>query len=106
VAEADTCRAYIIPSLHAAGWEDDSIVEQLVLTPGRIVPVAYLNGLQAQVAEVGVLQEASAQELRLRTRMPSIFDEAFKCEIVGRGTGCRPHPACTLKGRKGEGWGE
>ncbi len=39
MTEADTCRAYIVPKLHAAGWEDDAIVEQLVLTPGRIVPV-------------------------------------------------------------------
>src|SRR5512137_1612705 len=39
MTEADTCRAYIVPNLHAAGWEDDAIVEQLVLTPGRIVPV-------------------------------------------------------------------
>jgi type I restriction enzyme, R subunit len=37
--EADTCRTYILPKLHTAGWEDDYITEQLVLTPGRIVPV-------------------------------------------------------------------
>ena len=37
--EADTCRTYILPKLHNAGWEDDSICEQLVLTPGRIVPL-------------------------------------------------------------------
>ena len=37
--EADTCRTYILPSLHASGWEDDYISEQLVLTPGRIVPL-------------------------------------------------------------------
>src|SRR3990172_6239127 len=37
--EADTCRTYILPKLHAAGWEDDTISEQLVLTPGRIVPL-------------------------------------------------------------------
>src|SRR5512133_3931214 len=36
--EADTCRTYIAPALHAAGWEDDCISEQYVLTPGRIVP--------------------------------------------------------------------
>lgn len=36
--EADTCRTYVLPKLHAAGWEDDFIAEQLVLTPGRIVP--------------------------------------------------------------------
>ena len=37
--EADTCRQYILPKLKAAGWDDDFIVEQLVLTPGRIVPL-------------------------------------------------------------------
>jgi type I restriction enzyme R subunit len=39
MTEADTCRTYIVPALHAAGWEDDYIREQLVLTPGRIVPL-------------------------------------------------------------------
>jgi type I restriction enzyme R subunit len=37
--EADTCRTYILPNLKSAGWEDDAITEQYVLTPGRIVPV-------------------------------------------------------------------
>jgi type I restriction enzyme, R subunit len=37
--EADTCRKFIVPKLKAADWEDDFITEQLVLTPGRIVPV-------------------------------------------------------------------
>jgi len=37
--EADTCRTYILPKLKAANWEDDSILEQYVLTPGRIVPL-------------------------------------------------------------------
>ncbi len=37
--EADTCRTYIVPKLHAAGWEDDFIAEQRVITPGRIVPL-------------------------------------------------------------------
>ena len=37
--EADTCRTYVIPKLKSAGWEDDRITEQLVLTPGRIVPI-------------------------------------------------------------------
>lgn len=37
--EADTCRTYILPKLKASGWEDDFITEQLVLTPGRIVPI-------------------------------------------------------------------
>jgi len=39
MTEADTCRTYILPNLKTAGWEDDAILEQYVLTPGRIVPV-------------------------------------------------------------------
>jgi type I restriction enzyme, R subunit len=39
MTEADTCRTYILPKLYAAGWEDEYISEQLVLTPGRIVPL-------------------------------------------------------------------
>jgi len=37
--EADTCRTYVMPKLKSAGWEDDFIAEQMVLTPGRIVPI-------------------------------------------------------------------
>ena len=37
--EADTCRTYIVPKLHASGWEDEYIAEQMVLTRGRIVPI-------------------------------------------------------------------
>lgn len=39
MSEADTCRTYIVPKLHAAGWEDDHIAEQRVIAPGRIVPL-------------------------------------------------------------------
>jgi type I restriction enzyme R subunit len=37
--EADTCRTYVLPKLKSAGWEDETITEQLVLTPGKIVPI-------------------------------------------------------------------
>ena len=37
--EADTCRIYVLPKLKSAGWEDEYITEQMVLTPGRIVPI-------------------------------------------------------------------
>jgi hypothetical protein len=30
--EADTCWTYIVPNLKSAGWEDETISEQLVLT--------------------------------------------------------------------------
>jgi type I restriction enzyme R subunit len=39
ITEADTCRTYIVPKLHTAGWEDDFIAEQRVIAPGRIVPL-------------------------------------------------------------------
>ncbi len=39
MTEADTCRTYIVPKLHAAGWGDDLIAEQRVIAPGRIVPL-------------------------------------------------------------------
>ena len=38
--EADTCRTYVLPKLKSAGWEDEYISEQMVLTPGRIVPIS------------------------------------------------------------------
>ncbi|MBI5944192.1 MAG: DEAD/DEAH box helicase family protein [Chloroflexi bacterium] len=37
--EADTCRTYIVPKLSTAGWGDEYISEQMVLTRGRIVPI-------------------------------------------------------------------
>jgi type I restriction enzyme, R subunit len=37
--EADTCRTYILPKLATAQWDEDAIAEQMVLTPGRIVPL-------------------------------------------------------------------
>ncbi len=32
--EADICRTYVLPKLKSAGWEDDFISEQMVLTAG------------------------------------------------------------------------
>jgi type I restriction enzyme R subunit len=39
VTEADTCRIYVLPKLHTAGWSDDQIAEQRTFTDGRIVVV-------------------------------------------------------------------
>lgn len=36
--ELDTCREYILPALHRAGWKDEQVVEQRYFTDGRIVP--------------------------------------------------------------------
>jgi type I restriction enzyme, R subunit len=39
MSEVDTCRQYITPKLHQAGWQDtDQIREQVTFTHGRIVP--------------------------------------------------------------------
>ena len=32
--EADTCRKYVVPKLHSAGWDDDQIREQVTFTDG------------------------------------------------------------------------
>lgn len=37
--EADTCRKYVVPKLHAAGWDDERILEQRTFTAGRIMTV-------------------------------------------------------------------
>jgi len=39
MSEADTCRAFVLPKLYAAGWTDDQIAEQRTLTAGRIMVV-------------------------------------------------------------------
>lgn len=36
--ESDTCRDYVVPRLHAAGWTEDQIVQQHPVTHGRIIP--------------------------------------------------------------------
>jgi len=35
--EADTCRKFVLPTLYAAGWNDEQIIEQRAFTDGRIV---------------------------------------------------------------------
>lgn len=35
--EEDTCRDYVLPALHAAGWSSDQIIEQFPITDGRII---------------------------------------------------------------------
>ena len=34
--EAETCRDYVLPRRHAAGWSPDQIIEQYPITDGRI----------------------------------------------------------------------
>jgi type I restriction enzyme R subunit len=37
--EAETCRDYVVPRLHDAGWSADQIIEQYPITDGRILVV-------------------------------------------------------------------
>ena len=39
ITEADTCRKYVLPKLHIAGWNDDQIIEQKYFTDGRIIVI-------------------------------------------------------------------
>ncbi len=69
--EADTCRTYIVPKLKSAGWEDETITEQLVLTPGRIVPIGDRHtrkeGLRLyRVSSTGEGQRAAGVAVRER----------------------------------------
>ena len=41
--EADTCRTYVVPNLKTARWDDDYIVEQILLTPGRELRLRTLS---------------------------------------------------------------
>jgi hypothetical protein len=88
--EADTCRTYVLPKLKSAGWEDEHITEQMVLTPGRIV--AYPNSVPLSrdlrqawlVSRKGMislreLQSATGDELS--ALLPSVVDKAFKGEL-------------------------
>lgn len=38
MTEADTCRTFVVPKLHTAGWTDEQIREQVAFTDGRIIP--------------------------------------------------------------------
>ena len=75
--EADTCRICVLPKLKSAGWEDEYITEQMVLTPGRIV--AYLDSVQARLASLRELQSQTGEELV--ALLPSVLDRAFKGEL-------------------------
>ena len=82
--EADTCRTYIVPNLHAAGWNDDFITEQMVLTRGRIVS-SYLDSLPL-ARDLRQVRLMSHKGMILQSRMgeelgallPSVLDKAFK----------------------------
>ncbi len=39
ITEADTCRMYVLPLLHEAGWTDEQIAEQRTFADGRVVVV-------------------------------------------------------------------
>jgi hypothetical protein len=81
MTEADTCRTYVLPKLNSADWEDDYITEQMVLTPGRIVPIGdrhtrreglHLDGLPP----IGVLRDQWAKVNAARELQSAAADTA------------------------------
>ena len=70
--EADTCRTYILPKLKTSGSEDETITEQLVLTPDVYLREAKFNALRE-------LQSATGEELD--ALLASVLDRAFKREL-------------------------
>ena len=77
--EADTCRTYIVPKLHASTWENEYIAEQMVLTCGRILPI---GDRQAKVNALWGLQVKDGEGLRRsRPLVLSVLDRAFKGEL-------------------------
>jgi hypothetical protein len=67
--EADTCRTYVLPKLNSAGWEDEYISEQMVLTSGRIVSIGDRSP---------TLHCRDASQCAL---LPSVLDKAFNGEL-------------------------
>ena len=90
--EADTCRTYILPKLKASGWEDDYFTEQMVLTPGRIVPIGDRHtrreGLRPDYVLFATEEGLHPLFFAERTLLPShgdasqsVLDRAFKGEL-------------------------
>lgn len=76
--EADTCRTYVVPRLHAAGWNDDQIREQVTFTDGRIIPTG-----KGHVRKPG---KRADYVLRYRADFPIAVVEA-KAEYKNAGDG-------------------
>lgn len=73
--KADTCRTYVLPNLKSAGWEDEAISEQMVLTPGRIVPVGEaLHKIQGQATKSREVYFALYQALSGTVEGPNLYE--------------------------------
>ena len=103
MTEADTCRTYVVPKLHSAGWNDEQIREQVTFTDGRIIPVGaghtckqgkradYIlryrtdfpiaDGLPAKVDEVLRLRAATQKELDALMPSTRSVAKAFAVEL-------------------------
>jgi hypothetical protein len=77
--EADTCRTYIVPKLHAAGWEDDFIAEQRVTAAGRIVPVVKSTRARNRAAPITFSLSAGIIRLPWWKPKPSTRSPATDC---------------------------
>ncbi|MGI8682801.1 MAG: EcoAI/FtnUII family type I restriction enzme subunit R [Mycobacteriales bacterium] len=104
--EKDTCRDYVVPRLHAAGWQD-RYVEQYRITDGRIVPVPrrprrrrdhkrddplradyaleYQPGLPIAVVEAKREHKSAGTGLQQAKRYAELLDVPFAYATNGRG---------------------
>jgi type I site-specific restriction endonuclease len=65
MTEADTCRKFVVPLLHKAGWDNDphSIAEQRYFTPGRIVS----HGMAAPSSSAAQYMSSNLSSMLLET---------------------------------------
>ena len=103
MTEADTCRTYVVPKLHSAGWNDEQIREQVTFTDGRIIPVGaghtrkekkradyvlrnrpdfpLTDGLPTKVNELRCLRAATQKELDALMPSTRSVAKAFAVEL-------------------------
>jgi len=99
--EADTCRKYVAPRLHAAGWTDDQIAEQRTFTDGRIMAAGpkswrkpqkradyllrYRSNLTLAVVEAKSSHKTPSDGLQQAKEYAQILDLKFAYATNGHG---------------------
>jgi type I restriction enzyme R subunit len=99
--ERDTCRDYVLPRLHEAGWSDEQIVEQYRITDGRIVSVGskhrradplradyvleYRPGLPVAVVEAKREYSIPGKGMQQAKNYAELLDLPFSYATNGRG---------------------
>ena len=98
--EKDTCRDYVLPRLHAAGWSHDQIQEQFPITDGRVISVGskhrrrdalradyvleYQAGLPIAVVEAKREHAIPGKGLQQARRYAQLLDLPFSYSTNGK----------------------